>query len=162
MLNLKKLKAIDMIVKEDSNITIHYTCETILSYEGEDITEPSVFENTYERNEPLSFNMKDEKVFKFFRENLIGKEKGEIVNINVNPEDMYGEVKDDSTFKIPKSEIPENVDTEIGSFLLTKTESGKEITMRIINEIEGDLIVDLNHPLAGKKLTYKVEIIEIN
>jgi FKBP-type peptidyl-prolyl cis-trans isomerase 2 len=151
-----------MIIKEDSKVKIHYVCHVDEKVEDQEHPSRKIYESTYAIDKPFEFKMNDEKVYKVFRENLIGKKLNDVVVIELKPEQAYGYPKKNSIFRIPKSDIPENLKVEEGTIIRGKTKEGKDITSRIIEVADDTYLVDLNHPLAGKNVKYTLEILEIN
>lgn len=142
-----------MIVKENSNVTVHY----IGTLENGD-----EFDNSYKKGTPLSFTIGAGKVLKGFESPLVGKEMGDRVEISLSAKDAYGEINENAISEVERDKIPDNVKMEVGGFIRGKTQSGHDLIAKVLEIKENSYILDLNHPLAGKDLKFNIEILEVN
>lgn len=142
-----------MIVKENSNVTVHY----IGTLENGD-----EFDNSYKKGTPLSFTIGEGKVLKGFESPLVGKEVGDRVEVSLTAKDAYGEVNENAISEIPKDTIPSSVEIIKDGFIKGKTQSGHDVIAKVLEIKENSYILDLNHPLAGKDLKFDIEILEVN
>jgi FKBP-type peptidyl-prolyl cis-trans isomerase 2 len=88
----------------------------------------------------------------------MGMESGEKKTIEIEPSEAYGDLRDDLQQQVSTSQLPENV--KVGDVLTAQTPQGDvNVTVK---EINGDMAtVDANHPLAGKKLIFDLEVVEV-
>lgn len=141
-----------MIVKENSNVTVHY----VGTLENGD-----EFDNSYKKGTPLSFTIGEGKVLKGFESPLVGKEVGDKVEISLTAKEAYGEVNENAISEISKDTIPSSVEIVKDGFIKGKTQSGHDVLAKVIDIKENSYILDLNHPLAGKDLKFDIEILEV-
>lgn len=141
-----------MIVKENSNVTVHY----VGTLENGD-----EFDNSYKKGTPLSFTIGEGKVLKGFESPLVGKEVGDKVEISLTAKEAYGEVNENAISEISKDTIPSSVEIVKDGFIRGKTQSGHDVLAKVIDIKENSYILDLNHPLAGKDLKFDIEILEV-
>jgi len=88
-------------------------------------------------------------------------EVGEEKTVEIPPDGAYGKKAKSLISVIKKSEFPAEITPEIGQQLQTEDQGGRPVNLRI-TKIEGeDVTLDANHPLAGKTLTFDIEIVEI-
>ncbi len=93
---------------------------------------------------------------------LIGLEVGTVKTIRLTPEQGYGAVKPELLARLPKSALPQNIELKAGMMLSgQRSAEGKPLNWRIVSVGSDSVIVDQNHPLAGKTLEYRVELIKI-
>jgi peptidylprolyl isomerase len=93
---------------------------------------------------------------------LIGLEVGAIKTIRLTPEQAYGPVKPELLARIPKAALPKNIELKVGMMLSgQRSAEGKPLNWRVISVGADSVVVDQNHPLAGKTLDYRVELIKI-
>jgi len=119
-----------------------------------------VFDSSYEK-EPMEVKLGVGSVIQGFEEAIIGLKKGQKKNIKIPQEKAYGPYQTDNLVEIDKSEIPENISLEVGMKLQLKSPQG-EMTNVLVKEIKDNKItLDANHPLAGKELTFEIELVEI-
>jgi FKBP-type peptidyl-prolyl cis-trans isomerase SlyD len=91
---------------------------------------------------------------------LEGAATGERRNVDVAPEDGYGDVDEERIFELAKDEFPEEMPLEEGMQFCAETESG-EMTLTVTEVRENSVIVDANHPLAGMNLHFDVEVLDV-
>ncbi len=110
---------------------------------------------------PLEFEVGSGKVIKGFDDALIGMEKNEEKEIRIEAKDAYGERNEALVKEIPKKAIPPTVELKEGLVLVLKTPEGRQIGA-IVKEVKKDtIVIDLNHPLSGKALNFKIKLIDI-
>ena len=92
---------------------------------------------------------------------LAGLHVGDSKEVTVTPEDGYGKVDPAAFVEVPKTQLPKDVTPTAGMVLRGVNPDGKSFRATI-NKVKDDTVVlDLNHPLAGKTLTFKVKITEV-
>ncbi|MCD6161716.1 MAG: peptidylprolyl isomerase [candidate division Zixibacteria bacterium] len=112
-------------------------------------------------NEPFEIQVGSGKSVPGFEMGLTGMAIGDKRTIAVSPEDGFGLRDEKLSDKINKSDLPDNITIAVGKQLMMPHSDG-EFIRATITEIQSDSItVDLNHPLAGRKLIFEVEMLEI-
>lgn len=111
--------------------------------------------------EPLSFTVGAGQMIKGFDDAVLGMNKGEEKKVELKPEEAYGDYREDLIKEYPKEMFnKEGVELQPGFVLHIKTPQGLLIAK--VKEIKDDKVVlDLNHELAGKTLTFKIFLREI-
>jgi FKBP-type peptidyl-prolyl cis-trans isomerase 2 len=110
---------------------------------------------------PLKFQVSRGQLIKGFDESVIGKNLGDTYTIRIEPSEAYGDRREGFTQKVPKEQFPEGVELQPGLMLMVMGPEGP--TPASIKSIEEDhVIIDLNHPMAGKVLNFEIKIIETN
>ncbi len=139
-----------MPIKDGDTVQVHYTGT---------LDDGSVFDSSRERD-PLEFVLGKGMLIAGFEAAVVGRDVGETVTVEIEPASAYGEVDTDLVFTVPRSEVPEHISPEAGLPLQLSNEEG---TMDVtITEVTDDSIVlDANHPLAGKTLKFEIEIISV-
>lgn len=114
-------------------------------------------------NEPLEFQIGSEIVLESFENDIIGMVVNEEKVCTVLPEHAYG-MRDENACKIfPKSEFPAKLrDAQEGEIITMDSPEGQSFPGKIIKNGSDQIIVDLNHPLAGESLIFKVKLLEIS
>jgi len=85
---------------------------------------------------------------------------GESKQVTVTPEDGYGPLNKDAVSEIEKTYIPED-SLKVGAVLQGRSPDGKVIIARVVEIMEETVMLDYNHPLAGKTLNFDVEIMDV-
>ncbi len=81
--------------------------------------------------------------------------------VTIAKEEAYGEVNQDLIQEVQKSELPQEITPEVGMGLVSKSSDGQEMNLQVIEVREESIVLDGNHPLAGKDLTFDLEVVEI-
>ena len=120
----------------------------------------SVFYNSAERGS-LQFKLGNEEVIVGFEEAVIGMKAGEAKTTRVPADKAYGPCRKELTAVIPRDEFPKHIKPEVGQVLQITQSDGVQIFFRVTDVCELSVTVDGNHPLAGKDLTYEIQLLEI-
>lgn len=131
----------------------------IVNYTGK-LNDGTIFDSSLaEGREPLSARLGEGKLIKGFEDGLIDMEIGETKTIEILPENAYGSYNELLITEVPKENMPENV--KVGETLQGMSPQGPVI-VRVL-EVRNDVIViDANHPLAGKTLIFELEVVGIS
>jgi peptidylprolyl isomerase len=131
-----------------------------VEYEGT-YDDGTVFDSTSRNGGlPLKFEVGKGQVIPGFDTSVIGKSVGEEYNIRLNPNEAYGPYKEELVESISIDQFPEKELLTTGMNILLQTREGHQI-FATIKEIVDDIVtVDLNHPMAGKALNFKIKIVE--
>ena len=130
-----------------------------IEYEGK-LDDGTLFDSSEKHGKPLEFEVGAKKVIKGIDEAVVGMEKGEEKEVKVEPKDAYGEKKEEMVKEIPRNQIPK--EAKAGMMLMMKLPNGAQMPVKILEVSEEKAKLDLNHPLAGKNLNFKIKVIEIN
>ncbi|MBU2616287.1 MAG: peptidylprolyl isomerase [Nanoarchaeota archaeon] len=136
-----------------------------VAYEGK-LEDGSVFDSSThgDHSHPLEFEIGSGQVIPGFENAIKGMEKGENKDIELSSENAYGERREDLQRYVPKNSIPPTPDgkeVQKGMVLTIKTPQGQNFPVRIVDVKEDTVTLDLNHPLAGQKLFFKIEILDV-
>lgn len=112
--------------------------------------------------EPLEFVMGDHSIIPGLEKGIEGMKIGEEKVVAVDPKDAYGEVDPKGFKEFPKSKMPANAPAlKVGMVLEAQAPDGENFPA-VISQVKGDSVVlDFNHPLAGKQLSFKIKILNI-
>ncbi|MFZ1970728.1 MAG: peptidylprolyl isomerase [Candidatus Nanoarchaeia archaeon] len=133
-----------------------------VNYEGR-LDNGEIFDTSQhgEHNHPIEFTIGEHHVIKGFEEGVLGMELDDEKNISIQAKDAYGESREDLKKEFPRNEIPFQKEPEEGMFLSLRTPEGKEFSAKIIKVTPDKITLDFNHPLAGKRLNFKVKLVDI-
>ncbi|MFW5947322.1 MAG: FKBP-type peptidyl-prolyl cis-trans isomerase, partial [Gemmatimonadota bacterium] len=81
--------------------------------------------------------------------------------VRLEPEDGYGEPREDLVVAVDRSQFPDEAEPAVGQQVQVQVAPGQNRVATIAEVQDGSITLDLNHPLAGKALTFDVELVEI-
>lgn len=125
------------------------------------LVDGTVFSSTYEEGEPFEFTIGEQKVLPKFEQAVIGMSQGDTKTICISPEDAYGEHKREFVFAMDRSQAPAGLTLAIGKKLKVRTHQGVTVVATITDLTDDSVVLDGNDPLAGKTLTFKIELLEV-
>jgi peptidylprolyl isomerase len=141
-----------MPIKKGDKVKVEYTGT---------FDDGTVFDSS-EGREPLEFEVGSEQVISGFDESVIGMEIGEEKDAKLAPSEAYGDSDPTLLKKIPREKLPPGEEPQPGMVLELVTPDGVRVPAKITEVTDKDVTIDLNHPLAGKTLNFKIKIVEIS
>ncbi|WP_373058325.1 peptidylprolyl isomerase [Zunongwangia sp. H14] len=139
-------------VKQNDTVKVHYTGK---------LTDGQVFDSSVERGEPIEFTLGQGQLIPGFEKGLIDMKVNEKKTVNIPKEEAYGEPREELVQEVQKSQLPEDIKPEVGMGLVSKSPDGREMNLVVKDVKEETIVVDGNHPLAGKDLVFDLEVVEI-
>ena len=139
------------LVKENDTVKVHYTGK---------LADGQVFDSS-EGKDPIEFTLGQGQLIPGFEKGLIDMKLNEKKTINIPKDEAYGDSREDLVQEVQKSELPEEIKPEVGMGLVSKSQDGREMNLVIAEVKEESIVVDGNHPLAGKDLVFDLEVVEI-
>ncbi len=130
----------------------------IMNYVGK-FEDGTIFDSS-EGREPLKFVFGVGMLVPGLEKGILGLKKGDKKKIVVEPKEGYGEIREDAFVEVSKEQLPEELSLEPGLELLAQTPMGP-VPVRVKKVKDNSVIMDFNHPLAGKKLIFDVEILDV-
>ncbi|MFW5705082.1 MAG: FKBP-type peptidyl-prolyl cis-trans isomerase [Nanoarchaeota archaeon] len=130
-----------------------------LHYKGT-LDDGTVFDSS-EGKEPLEFIFGVGMIIPGLEVGIKGLKVGDKKSVKVESKDAYGEYKDEALNEVPKTQFPPEAKLEVGMQLAAQSPMGV-IPVRVAEIKDDSVLVDFNHPLAGKDLVFDVEIVEVN
>jgi FKBP-type peptidyl-prolyl cis-trans isomerase 2 len=138
-------------VETTSKVKVHYTGK---------LEDGTIFDTSLtEGREALEVQLGEGMLIKGFESGLIDMTEGDKKTIELSVEDAYGEPKPEFINEVPKSNVPEGV--QEGETLQGMGPAGP-VNVKVIAVNEDTVTLDANHPLAGKKLIFELEVVEIS
>lgn len=110
--------------------------------------------------EPLTFTQGKNEILPALETALVGLKVNESKKITITPKDGYGDVDPKAVKEVPLEEIPEAA-RKVDAVLIGVAENGNQVPVRVQKVGEKTVMLDLNHPLAGRTLTFDVKIVKI-
>jgi FKBP-type peptidyl-prolyl cis-trans isomerase SlyD len=138
-----------MQIKKDTVAEFHYTLS-----EGDKLIETS------KESEPMVLLIGHKNMLEGVEEVLIDKTAGESVSVTLPPEKAYGQPKEDSIQRIPMKHLQGAKKWKPGMTATVESNQGrKQVTVVKVGRFNVDC--DVNHPLAGKTLTFELEVLSV-
>jgi peptidylprolyl isomerase len=138
-------------VKSGDKVKVHYHGK---------LTSGETFDSSAGRD-PLAFEVGSGSVIKGFDEGVTGMEVGEKKTINIPFDEAYGPRNEDMIIPMPKDRFPQDLEIEIGMPLMMHDQEGHQFQVAVIDIKDDVIVLDANHPLAGKDLVFDLELVEI-
>jgi len=137
-------------MKPGTKVKVHYTGT---------LSDGTVFDSS-EGKEPLEFTIGENRVIAGFENGIKEMKVNEEKSIKIPAKEAYGEREEELVTKVPKDKFPPEI--QVGGQLLLKGPEGQRIPAAIKEIKDNEVIIDLNHPLAGKELNFKVKVVAVN
>jgi FKBP-type peptidyl-prolyl cis-trans isomerase SlpA len=138
-------------VNENSTVTVHYTGK---------LEDGSIFDTSHlEGRTPLNVKLGEGALIPGFEKGLLDMEVGQNKTIEIEPDQAYGEFNPEMIGEVTKDKVPSEI--EVGHTLQTMTPQGP-LNVRVIEIKEETVVLDANHPLAGKKLIFDLELVSLS
>ncbi|WP_425403804.1 FKBP-type peptidyl-prolyl cis-trans isomerase [Hwanghaeella sp.] len=130
-----------------------------LHYKGT-LDDGTVFDSS-EGRDPITFELGAGQIIPGLEAGVDGMEVGEKRTVRVEAAEAYGEHDPTQMQAVPLENVPDHIPTEPGTQLQMQTQDGQAVTVMVADKTEDELILDANHPLAGKALIFDVELVAI-
>ena len=140
------------IIKAGDTVSVHYKGTL------QDGTE---FDNSYTREEPISFTAGSGQMIKGFDNAVIGMAEGETKTVTFGSDEAYGESDPDRKTELPRDAFPDDFPLEKGNKVPLHAPNGDTLVGTITEATDISVSIDLNHPLAGESLTFEVEVVKV-
>jgi FKBP-type peptidyl-prolyl cis-trans isomerase 2 len=138
------------MIKNGSKVKIHYKL----------IVDKQVIDSS-KSNGPLQYEHGNNQIIPGLERALEGLKPGDTKQVHIGPDDAYGPIYPQAIIKIPRDKIKMD-EVELGAQLKATDENG-QLLRGVVKEIKDQLvIVDFNHPLAGKELLFEIEIVHVS
>ena len=139
-----------MVVETGKQISIEYT----LSIDPEGVVDTNV------DSDPLTYVQGTQQIVPALEKALEGKKVGESVEVTIAPKDGYGERSEEAFQEVGKSQVPEEAQ-KADTVLQGHDNEGGVVNARVAEVKDDTVLLDFNHPLAGKTLQFSVKILDI-
>lgn len=119
------------------------------------------FDNSYDRGETLEFVCGAGQMIAGFDAAVVDMQEGEKKTVRIPAAEAYGERRDDLILTFPANQVPNIEQINAGDKLFLQTPSGQPVPATVIKVDEAGVVLDANHELAGKDLTFDIELVEV-
>ena len=132
-------------------VKIHYTGTLDDSYK---------FDSSYDHLEPLEFTIGRGEMIRGFEQAVVGMEPGETKIVRIASNQAYGRHNPEKVIQVSRSKMPDGLEQEIGMRVQGSMPDGQTVEFTIVSLTESEVTLDGNHSLAGKDLTFDIELLE--
>lgn len=140
-----------MPAKKGDQVKVHYTGK---------LKDGSVFDSSKDR-EPLAFELGAGQIIPGFEEAVMGMDQGDSTTVEIAPKDAYGDHNPEMLIEVDKAQVPEGMNPQVGQMLQVQRGDGG-VSNVVVNEVkDASIVLDANHPLAGKDLIFEIELVEV-
>ena len=137
--------------KQGDTVQIHYTGK---------LEDGTVFDTSRSRH-PLQFTIGNGQVIAGFEQAVAGMNVGESKTTTIPVEQAYGPRRDDMIVTVKRDQLPSDVNPEVGQRLEITQTDDQVILVTVAGITDSSITLDANHPLAGKPLTFDLELVGI-
>lgn len=138
------------MIQDGMDVTMDYT-----------LTVDGAVVDSSEGKEAFRYRHGSQQIIPGLEKALAGLKVGDAKEVTVSPEDGYGQYEADRVIEVSKDQMPSDIGLEIGMVLGGVDAEGRPIRGTIKEIKEKAVVMDMNHPLAGKTLHFKVKITQI-
>ena len=138
------------VIRHGSMVSLEYT---LTSDDGQ-------FTESNKGKEPLRYVDGRDQIIPGLEKALEGLPAGAEKKVTVKPEDAYGQVDPKNFQEVPKENVPPD-SLQVGTTLVAQNAQGQQFPVRVHEIREKTVVMDMNHPLAGKTLVFDVKILEV-
>lgn len=135
-----------------NKVQIHYTGT---------LEDGSVFDSS-EGRDPLEFELGSGMIIPGLDRAIEGMSVGEQKTVTIPSTEAYGEYQAEARQDVPREQIPDSIPLEEGTMLQMQTPDGRAVPVMVAEVSETSVTLDANHPLAGKDLTFAVEVVSVS
>ena len=136
---------------DGDTVRVHYTGT---------LEDGTIFDTSRERD-PLEFTLGGGEIIPGFEEAVRGMQVGQVNTVTIPPDEAYGPHRDEMVMVIPRGQLPDGLNPAIGQQLQMQRPDGTAAVVVVSEVSEATITVDGNHPLAGKDITFEIELVEI-
>lgn len=140
-----------MAAQSGDTVRVHYTGK---------LDDGTVFDSSRGRD-PLEFTLGEGRVIPGFETAVSGLEPGASRTVTIPVDQAYGQKRDDLMLQVPRAQFPPNIDPQVGQQLQMHQGQGQPLIVTVTAVSDETVTLDANHPLAGKDLTFDLELVEI-
>ncbi len=139
------------MASDGDTVRVHYTGT---------LEDGTTFDTSVGR-EPLEFTLGEGQMIPGFEKAVYGLQVGKSKTVTIPAEEAYGPHRDDLVIVVEREQLPADLDPKVDQQLQMQQADGRTAVVIVTDVSEATITVDANHPLAGKDLTFEIELVEI-
>ena len=121
----------------------------------------TVFDSSFDRGDSISFELGSGQIIPGFNDAVVGMTPGDSKNITLTPENAYGPTDEAAVQTVPASAFPAEMELTEGTKVQGQAPNGQSMVGTIQSRTGDDIVVDFNHPMAGKNLNFHIQLLNI-
>ena len=137
-----------IVVETGNTVTVQYTAK---------FDDGTIFDTSRDREEPLQFTVGSQSVISGFDNAVVGMQVGETKSVVIGPENGYGQSNPDLVKTFSQDHF-KDAEIAVGKTVIGIDDQGRQTMAQILQISDGDVVLDFNHPLAGKVLNFEIEV----
>jgi len=137
--------------KNGDTVKVHYTGK---------LDDDTIFDTSADR-EPLEFTIGDGRLIPDFEQAVIGMSPGESKTIQVPSTNAYGPHHEEMVMVVDRKDFPADLEPKVDQRLEVRQQDGNVFAVTVTDISGTKVTLDGNHPLAGKDLTFDIQLAEI-
>jgi FKBP-type peptidyl-prolyl cis-trans isomerase 2 len=143
-------------------MTIKQGDKVSVEYEGK-FDSGEVFDSSShgDHSHPIDFVVGEHQVIRGFEDAVIGMEAGEEKSISIESEEAYGPRREELVREFDRKDIPLQYEPKEGMILGFNAPNGQQFPATITKLTDDKITFDLNHPMAGKRLNFKIKVVKV-
>ena len=139
------------VAKDGNTVKVHYTGK---------LDDGTTFDTSVE-SEPLEFTIGAGQMIPGFEGAVRGMQVGQVKTVTIPAEEAYGSHNEDMVLVVERDKLPDNLNPVVGQQLQMQQENGNTAVVVVTDVSDTTITLDANHPLAGKALTFEIELVEM-
>lgn len=145
---------VDKTVKNGDNVKIDYEG----TFDSGEVFDTSMHGD---HSHPIEFKVGEGEVIAGFDKAVVGMKVGDEKKFRIESKEAYGEHRVELIREIPRENLPQDQEPKVGMMLVMGTPDGRQFPAKIVKVDQKSVSLDLNHPLAGKSLNFKIKVVSI-
>ncbi|MCL1847210.1 MAG: peptidylprolyl isomerase [Coriobacteriia bacterium] len=136
--------------------------QTVRAHYRGTLDDGTVFDSSYDRGEPIEFNVGRGQMIPGFDAAVLEMELGDKRTVHIPAAEAYGERREEMVQAIPMEFIPNAELLPVGEHVFMPLADGQMARCKVLEKEDGIVTFDLNHELAGKDLTFEIELVSVS
>jgi peptidylprolyl isomerase len=137
--------------KSGDTVRVHYTGR---------LDDGTVFDSSVARD-PLELTIGSDRLIPGFEQAVVGMNLGESKTVEIPVDEAFGPYREELLTEVERSKLPMDIVPEVGQKLNMTDVGGRTTVVTVVEVSESSITIDTNHPLAGKDLTFDIELVQI-
>ena len=137
--------------KHGDRVTVHYTGK---------LADGTVFDSSVQ-GDALQFTVGDRQLIPGFESAVLGMSVGEEKTFIIPADEAYGAHNTELVFTVDRSSLPPQMNPAVGQRFQVRQQDGSVTAVTVFAVSDANVTFDANHPLAGRDLTFEIQIVEI-